>query len=445
MLSASAAAEKIRLGEHSAVDLVEASLARIEALDAKLEAWVEVDAAGARLAARQRYEASKHGAVSGALFGVPVGIKDIFDVGGMPTRANAPQFAHHLAEADSAVVARLRDAGAVIFGKTATTQFAYSDPAPTRNPWNLDHTPGGSSSGSAAAVAAGMVPIAIGSQTVGSVLRPAAYCGIVGLKPSYGRVSIAGCVPLAWSLDHVGIFSRSVLDAALTLDTVAGFDPADPNSIDASLESCVAAVRRPTSAPVIGLPRRFYSDTADAEISAHLDEVRALLEKSGASVREVEMPTTPQGVLEIGLPVMRSEAAAYHQQGFAQHADEFRPRIRRLVEQGLGTPAVDYIAAQRRRRWLRDGLVALLHEVDALLLPVAPSTAPAGLDSTGDPVFCAPASFTGLPSIALPSGLSGSGLPLAVQLVARPLAEPRLLSAAAWVERILGFDATPPL
>src|SRR5215831_15459617 len=209
------AADAVRAGTVSPVELVEASLAQIAALDGQLLAWAHVDAAGARAIARERESEARGGRVRGPLHGVPVGVKDIFDVAGMPTTGGARAFAHTQPTADAAAVARIRAAGAIVLGKTVTTEFAYRDPVPTRNPWNHGHTPGGSSAGSAAAVAARMAPLGLGSQTVGSVLRPAAYCGVVGFKGTHGLVPVGGVIPLAWSLDHVGVLTRSVADAAL--------------------------------------------------------------------------------------------------------------------------------------------------------------------------------------------------------------------------------------
>src|SRR3989475_2551724 len=213
-LGVAEARERIGRGTLSPVALVEACLERIGALDATVQAWVHVDAKGALAAARL----AEHAAVRGPLHGIPVAVKDIFDVAGLPTTAGAPPFAHRRPDEDAASDALLRAAGAIVLGKTHTTQFAYRDPAPTRNPWNLAPTPGGSSSGSAAAVAARMVPLALGSQTVGSTLRPAAYCGIVGYKGVHGAIATDGVVPLAWSLDHVGVFARSVADLGLALE-----------------------------------------------------------------------------------------------------------------------------------------------------------------------------------------------------------------------------------
>src|SRR3989449_5525859 len=214
--------EAIRAGTVSPVELVDACLARIRALDAELRAWAHVDGSVAPATARDRLAEARAGKLRGPLHGVPVGVKDIFDVAGMPTTGGAKPFAHTRPGADAAAVARLRAAGAIILGKTVTTEFAYRDPAPTRNPWNRAHTPGGSSAGSAAAIAARMVPLALGSQTVGSVLRPAAYCGVVGFKGAHGLVPVGGVIPLAWSLDHVGVLARSVADAALAMGVLAG-------------------------------------------------------------------------------------------------------------------------------------------------------------------------------------------------------------------------------
>jgi amidase len=275
-----------------------------------------------------------------------------------------------------------------------------------------------------------MVPAAIGTQTVGSVLRPAAYCGIVGLKPSHGRIPLEGAWPLAPSLDHAGILARSVSDAALVLGALMG-RMSDP-------------VRR-QRAPRLGLVRALHTDRADGETAAHLDEVSLRLAKAGAELRPLPAPFALGELLAAGQTVLRAEAAAQHRSAFAAHRDEYAPQIRALLESGLQIAAVDYLTAQQARREFARKLAALLEDLDALLLPVAPSAAPAGLGSTGDASLCAPASFAGLPAIALPSGLAASGLPLAVQLVAPPLAEASMLEVAAWAERVLEFQARPAL
>lgn len=426
MIGVVEAASRIREGRLSPVELLDQCLARIRALDPALRAWVRVDEPGARAAARERAEEARAGRFRGPLHGIPVGVKDVFHVAGLPTTAGAGPFAHETPAEDAAAVRRLRAAGAVILGKTATTEFAYMDPAETRNPWNPEHTPGGSSSGSAAAVAAGMVPIALGTQTVGSVLRPAAYCGIVGVKPTHGLVPAAGVVPLAWSLDHIGCLARSVGDAALGLGVLARRElPVRPLP------------------PAIGLPVAWV-DRATPEVAAHVRGVASRLAGAGATVEEVELPATLAGLDEAGRTVLRVEAAAYHTKRFGADLSWHRPGIAELVRSGLLVPGVEYVRANRARLGFGEAMAPLLERYTVLLTPSAPAPAPKGLASTGDPVFCAPWSFAGVPAISLPSGVAASGLPLAVQLVAGPGSEERLLAAAAWCERILAFGAAPP-
>jgi Asp-tRNA(Asn)/Glu-tRNA(Gln) amidotransferase A subunit family amidase len=425
-LGAAEAASRIRDGRLSPVALVDALVARIRAVDPRIEAWVHLDEAGARAAATALEAEARRGTVRGALHGVPVGIKDIFHVAGMPTRAGSRPFAHSNPTADATSVTRLRAAGAIVLGKTHTTEFAFRDPAPTRNPWNREHTPGGSSSGSAAAVAARMVPLALGSQTVGSVLRPAAYCGVVGLKPTHGLVPVDGVIPLAWSLDHVGSFGRSVEDAALALAVAAGRSlPIEP-------------VRAPRLAVAPELVRR-----AEPAVAAQIEAAVAAFAKAGATITDVNLPASFADLHEAGQRVLEAEAGAYHEPALARHRDDFGASIRELAETGLRQPAPVYVRANRARRRFRDDVMPLLAGCEALVSPTAPAPAPHGLGWTGDASLCAPWSSAGTPSISLPSGVDASGLPHAVQLVAAAHGESRLLSVAAWCERILGFAAAP--
>jgi Asp-tRNA(Asn)/Glu-tRNA(Gln) amidotransferase A subunit family amidase len=426
--------DRFRMGDLSVVTHIQECLRRIDDLDPLLHAWVEVDRDRALAAAKACDEALAKGSAAGPLFGIALGVKDIIDVAGLPTRAGAAPFAHRLPERDSAAVAALRQAGAIVLGKTATTQFAYIDPAPTRNPWNVDHTPGGSSSGSAAAVAAGMVPISLGSQTVGSVLRPAAYCGVVGFKPGHGRISVEGVHALAPTLDHVGAFGRSVADVTVIYAALTGTAPG-PSAGAGFQESPLS----------FGLLRPFYAGRTGPELLDHLDRAAVALTEAGAWVEQVSLPFGPEALLEASNTILRVEAAAYHRELFASHAAEYAPNLRRLIESGISTSEQDYRAALDRREGFRRALAPLLENFDALLLPTAPSTAPQGLVSTGDPVFCALASMAGVPSISLPSALGEGGLPLAVQLVGPSDGESRLLAAAAWVEQRLAFSARPPL
>ena len=444
MQSAYEISAAVRDGSRSPFEALEDALKRIQARDPQVQAWVETDEQGVWAQAGKLLAVRDSGDRLGLLAGVPVGIKDIVDVAGFTTRAGAPAFAHRIPETDSTVARRLREAGAVIVGKTHTTEFAYLDPAPTHNPWNLDHTPGGSSSGSAAAVAAGMLPMAIGSQTVGSVLRPAGYCGIVGLKPSFGRIGYGGVYALAPSFDHLGLLVTSVRDAALGLSAIAGPDSGDPNSLDLPPDDYLSAIAEPR-VPVLGIPRNYFHGTAEPENEAHLDAIAGRLEKAGARVTDVDFPATAPAVAEATSPVMRYEAARAHADMYAANRDAYRPNIKALIEGGLSTPDAQYQQARSYVDSLRGDLGALLAGVDALLLPTAPGTAPPDLTTTGPGIFCGPASFTGLPSISLPSGVAPNGLPHSIQLIGPALDESRLLNVAAWVEGVLDFRAVPPV
>ena len=440
-LSTTEAARRIRAGALSPVDLVSACLARVDALEPRVHAWVELDREGALRTARERAEEARRGRFVGPLHGVPVALKDIFDAAGLRTRAGAAAFYDRMAEADATSVARLRAAGAVIMGKVVTTTFALMDPGPTRNPWNPEHTPGGSSSGSAAAVGARMAPLALGTQTVGSVLRPAAYCGVVGFKATHGRIPTTGVVPLAWSLDHVGIFSRAVEDAALALGLMAGHDAADPLSSTRPVDDYAVGLAAPV-VPRIGVLRPLL-ERAAPDHAAHVEATARALQRAGATLVDVEMPASFAGLHDAGQVVVRVEAATFHHDLFARHASQYPPGIKEAIELGHKIGAVEFLRAQAHRRRFRQEMTPLAARVDALLSPTAPSSAPAGIGATGDPWFCAPWSFAGMPSISLPSGLDGQGLPLAIQLTGAPWSEPRLLGAAAWAERAIGFSGAP--
>ncbi len=432
LLTATQLAAALRSGELSAEDAVEACLDRIARLDPRLQAWVTVDAEGARAAARALDREARAGRLRGPLHGVPVGVKDIIDASGLLTTSGAPPFAHRRPERDAACVARLRAAGAVIVGKTATTPFAYADPAPTRNPWHADHSPGGSSSGSAAAVAARMVPLALGTQTIGSTLRPASYCGIVGFKGTYGAVSLEGVTPLSWSLDHLGVFARTVEDAAAAFAVLAQTPP-------------VSAGRDP-SPPRLGIPWAFVEASSAPEVVRHLHAVAEALSGAGARVADVTLPPSAREIDSAGRRVLAVEAATYHRAWFAEHAACYPPRIRDLVETGLRVSGVEFVEAERARQRFRQEMLPVLSRYDALLLPAASTAAPPLSEgTTGDPVLNAPWSFGGFPAIAVPSGLLAGGLPVAIQLVAGPHAEGPLLAVARWCERVVAFAAAPAL
>jgi len=425
-LSVVAARDAILAGTLSPVALVDACLARIRALDPTIQAWIHVDEAGARAQAALCAEEAKGGKYRGRLHGIPVAIKDIFDVEGMPTTCGAKAWAHTRPTQDASSVRRLRRHGAIVLGKTHTTEFAYRDPAPTRNPWNLEHTPGGSSSGSAAAVAARMAPIALGSQTVGSTLRPAAYCGIVGYKGVHGAIATDGIAPLAWSLDHVGVFTRSVADLRLTLEVYG-------------IPSGVKVDRPARFAIVPELLAR-----AEPGIAAQVQAAAHALAAAGASVDEVTLPPSFAEIHAAGNVILEVECASYHEASFGTYASEFGPGLRALVEKGLARNATDYVRADRARDRFRHEAARAFADYDAVISPTAPAPPPRGLAWTGDASLCAPWSSAGFPAVSLPTGVAASGLPYAIQLIAVPARHDALLHFAAWCEEVFRFTAAPP-
>jgi Asp-tRNA(Asn)/Glu-tRNA(Gln) amidotransferase A subunit family amidase len=461
-LSAAEAARQVRSRELSPVALVESLLSRIDRLEPRLKAWVRVDQEGALVEARRKEaelaeapaepsprrattsRVSSRTPTSGLLYGVPIGLKDIFYTAGVPTTACSKVYANFVPEYDGTAVAKLKQAGAIILGKTVTTEFACMDPSPTFNPWNPAYTPGGSSSGSAVAVAARMCPAALGSQTVGSTLRPAAYNGIVGFKPTFGRVSRYGVVPVSWSLDTVGWLVRTVEDAALLCQVLAGPDPQDPVASVQPVPDYLSGLLKP-KAPRIGLLRRFFYDQADAPTQQHLDGVAEKLALAGANVVELPLPDSIDTAFADQRVIMDVEGAAFHQPMYQRQAQDYQPRLREMIGRGLATDAVSYSRALERRRRFTADAERLAGRVDVLLTPATPTPPQADRNNTGNPLFQGPWTSAGLPAIAIPSGVAASGLPLGIQLAAAPFAEARLLAAARWCEAILDMHLRPPL
>ena len=443
-LSVAQVREQIREGQLSPVALAESLLDRIQSLDPTLQAWVTVDREKVIAEASQRERDLASGLPPGLLHGVPVGLKDIYYTAGMKTTACSRIYADFVPTYDATAVVRLREAGAVILGKAVTTEFATSDPSPTRNAWNLTHTPGGSSSGSSVAVSVGMCPAALGSQTGGSTCRPAAYNGIVGLKPTYGRISRYGVIPVSWSLDTVGILVRSVTVAALMLQAMSGYDANDPGSSAQPVPDFLQQMRTLDRPPRIGLLGGFFHDYATEEVRHHTEAIAQRLAQAGAEVTQLTLPESFGTCLNCQRIVMNVEAAAYHEEFFRERASEYGPRLRSSIEMGMLVPAVQYLQAQRLRREFRRDLVALLAEVDVALMPTTPAPAPQDLNTTGDAAFQAPWTSAGLPTISIPSGLSNSGLPLGVQLAGLPFQEGKLLAYARWCEDALGIQLWPP-
>ncbi len=441
-LTITQAAAEIRAGRLSPVELLHACFSQIDALDSRLHAWVNVDREGSELRARRLQEELAQGRYRGPLHGIPVGIKDIINTKGLPTTAGARHLYNLVSKEDATVVARLRRSGAVIPGKTVTTPFACFDPAETRNPWNPDHSPGGSSSGSAAAVAARMCPAALGSQTGGSISRPAAYCGLVGLKPTFGRISLYGILPVSYELDHPGPITRSVSDAAVILQSLAGKDPLDPLSADVPVGSFrINPLTRP---PRIGIIRTYFPENADETMRAATNDATKRLDAAGAEFNDVHMPASFAELHENHALLLAVGAASVHRERYDAHRDRFPPGLREIIERGRAASAVDYAEARRHQIAFKSEVLAAFEGVDLLLTPATPTPAPSGLTSTGNPAFNSPWSYAGLPTTVLPATCTPDGLPAGIQLVARPFAESCLLSICAWCETHLEWTLTPP-
>ena len=415
---------ELRSGRLSPGELLETCLANIELREPTVRAWVVVDASRARRRAAELAALTESERANLPLFGLPIGVKDIIDVAGFPTRAGSPLTSSEPVPHDAPLVARLRAAGAIILGKTVTTEFAYLDPPPTRNPWNLDRTPGGSSSGSAAAVAAGTCLAAIGTQTGGSVIRPAAFCGIVGFKPTYGWCGAEGVFPLAKSLDHPGIMARTVGDAALVYRAVRQDTNAEPPL--------------PADVPHIGVVNGYFQEHASPSVRSCVGNAIEKIKQAGGDVFSIELPAAFKKVHENHLRIMSVEAGEVHRERHANHRDQMGTRIRELVERGFATSAADYAAALAHQQQFKAAMENLfaVHRC-VLAMPAAPTTAPTP-ETTGDPRFNSPWSYAGLPAITIPCGLDDEGLPIGLQLVAAAHCERELLDAAAWCERMLG-------
>ena len=425
-LTATQAAADIARGVISAEDYTGACLDRIAAIEGEVQAFAHLDPEHALAQARALDRHKSEGRLIGPLHGIPVGIKDIFDTADYPTECGSPIFAGRRPAADATAVRKLREAGAVIIGKTVSTEFAYFHPGKTRNPRDLKRTPGGSSSGSAAAVAAGMVPLAIGSQTNGSMIRPAAFCGVFGIKPSHGLISRAGALTLSGALDHVGAFARSIEDLALILDVLVGQDPADPDSRPyASPGFRVSAAEAPPIPPSFALVRTPMWEKADADTRSAIED---LAKELGA--REVDLPDDYRAAWEAQRIIMATDMA--HNLGaFVDKGGEFSKAFRDLIAEGRKVTAVQYLAAVRDARRYADGLSGIFEQLaDAIITPSAKGAAPQGLGATGDPVFCSLWTLTGLPSLNLPLLESAEGLPIGVQLVGAPGRDERLLRTA---------------
>jgi amidase len=422
---------QFRQDEAAADGYAAACLAKTRAVEPRLKAF--------------EYLPTDTGRRPGALSGIPVGIKDIIATSDMPTTNGSPIYRDHIPAADAWVVERLRQLGATIFGKTVSTEFAWRHPGPTVNPWNSDHTPGGSSSGSAAAVAAGLVPLALGSQTLGSVIRPAAFNGIVGLKPSFGAIPRLGVHPLSPSLDHVGFFARRVDDVALALSLLAGTSDSDLHgrplpAFQVDLEHGIAPLDRPR----LGIVRFEKFVRAEPAQQKVFEATIARAREAGAVVEELPLAEFDAANWPAINTILSSEGAAIFGGLVARYPDRTSDQLKAQVERGRAVAAIDYLAAKAAQEKWRAELPKEMSGFDALLTLPAFGEAPHGLDFTGDAEYCAPWTFIGAPAVTLPAGFGPNGLPLGIQIVGRYREDLRVLRVAKWLEAALGFDPGIP-
>ncbi len=441
-LTITAAAPLIRSGELTPSELLEQCLRRIDIYEPAVKAWVYLDRERARRDAALATEQIRAGNYLGELHGIPIGIKDIIDVFDMPTGCGSKLWANSYARQDATCVERLRRAGAILLGKTVTTPYAFTDPPITRNPWNLERTPGGSSSGSAAAVACGMCLAALGTQTGGSLTRPASYCGVCSLKPSYGRVSVEGVLPLAPSLDHVGVMAGCVRDLAVVFEAIAG--PSGSGGFHlgraCAVTDCLARIDNPSSELPQITPLGGLFALADAPVQNSFKRVVAMLVNSATDPTSL-LPVGFSDIQRVHRLMMAVESAAYHSERRKRRPEEYPANIGKLIAEGEAASAVGYRLAQHLQ-------IELAGQIEKQLLSrvfVTPATSdlPPLAATTGDPKFNSPWSFIGHPTVSLPSD-SIEGLPLALQFVGNDLCEDDLLAVVADVEKELAIPRRLP-
>jgi aspartyl-tRNA(Asn)/glutamyl-tRNA(Gln) amidotransferase subunit A len=451
-LSARELGALLRSGQASVLEVVEAVLARIQAADPEINAYITVAAEEALADARRCDAELAAGRDRGPLHGIPLAVKDLYDTAGVRTTSGSRILGDRVPVEDAAAVARLRSAGAVLVGKTNLNEFAcgvtttnthYGD---TRNPWDLTRSPGGSSGGSAAALAAGLCTLALGTDTGGSIRIPAALCGVVGLKPTYGRVSCRGIMPLSWEQDHAGPMARTVWDVAAVLAAMAGWDSADPASRRAPVPDYVAGLGGGLDGLRLGVDRDFALRSIGSEVRVAFEAALQVLAELGARVVDVDVPRLEEG-MEAGLVIWGAEAAAVHAEWLRTRAEDYDPLVRSRLEPGLALSGAEVARAQRLRRLLQRDLQLLFEEVDLLATPTCALEAPPRgarsvvLDGVEVEVLSALTRFSrvfnllGLPAISVPCGFTAGGLPLGLQLVGAELDDARVLRAAYGYEQ----------
>ena len=439
-LSLSQAATLIAKRELSPVELTQAMLDRISALDPKLHSYYTVFSAEALAAAREAETQIRGGNYRGPLHGIPLAVKDIYESG--PTPCGSKLRKDHVAQQDCTAVKKLKQAGGVMLGKLATYEFAMGLPTlasyfqPARNPWNLDMDPGGSSSGAGAALAAGLTFGAMGSDTGGSIRWPAFCCGIVGMKATYGRVSRVGVFPLSWNLDHTGPMTRTVKDCALMLQECAGYDPRDPASARVPVTDFSAKLGQDIKGMRIGVPRKLFEDNCDKEILAAFDKAVTQMTQLGAAVTEVDSITFGE-LWAVFWPLVCADAAAYHLEDLKKRPGDYNPDLRMALAAGVLVSATAYLQSQRVREQIRHRMLQQLETVDLFMLPTT-GMMPARIRAESPGMFLMAEDFyiytplfnlTGVPALALPCGFSAAGLPIGFQLAGKPFDEATVFQA----------------
>lgn len=456
-LTIAEAAEQIRKRALSPVELTQACLERIERLNPTLNAFLTVTADDALESARLAEEALLKGEYKGPLHGIPIALKDLFDMKGVPTTAGSPILSNYVPSQDAAVVMRLREAKAVLLGKTALHEWALgvtnNNPhfGPTHNPWDLERIPGGSSGGSAAALAAGLCLGALGSDTGGSIRIPAALCGVVGLKPTYGRLSLRGIIPLSWSLDHAGPMAKTVKDTAILLQALAGYDSGDPTSVNTPVDDYLAGLENGIKGTHVLVPQNFFFNDIDAEVAGLVRAAISELEHLGAKVIEVVIEGIDEAVLA-HMTILLADAAAYHEEHLQTRADDIGSDVRARLQRGQMMTALDYARARREQTRWRRYLEDLLKGSAVLAVPTTPIPAPliAEVDALEAARvltrLTAPFNLAGVPAISVSCGFTQGGLPVGLQLIGSPWHESTVLRVAyAYEQATVWYQRKPSL
>jgi len=453
-------APRVKSGEISPVEIARTSLDRIAQLEPSLNAFLEVWGDSALDQASEAEQAISSGDYLGPLHGIPVGLKDLIDVSGKETTGGSKVLAGNVATGDATVVMQLRKAGAILIGKMNLVEFAFGatglnpHTGDVKNPWDTTKITAGSSSGSAAAVAAGMIPVTLGSDTGGSVRMPAALCGIAGLKPTYGRVSRNGVLDLSWSMDHVGPMTRTTEDCALLMNVLAGHDPLDPASSKEPVPDFISGINSGLNGLKIGVPQDyFFTDSVDPEIVSSVHAAIELMANNGAEIVDLPMPWVDKG-RRINMGVMYPEATSVHEKMLAEHADKYSPSVRHRIQFGFNVSAIDYVRAQRARQWFSHQMAESMKKVDVLITPSVPIQTPTIADCTPAPGKTAAggelANFTGVfdttgqPSHSIPCGFTTSGMPIGMMITGHPFDESTVLRVGNAFEKLTNWHQRPP-